>query len=826
MLAVAASMGTMFAEKVKIGNLYYTLDATNQTAEVTYQSLRSQSNYEDLTSANIPASVTYNSVSYSVTSIGSSAFWGCTGLTSVTIPNSITSIENAFSGCTGLTSVHISDVAAWCNISFEASIYDYEAHPLYYAEHLYLNDTEITDLVIPDGVTSIGRYAFFNCIGLVSVTIPNSVTSIGGSAFENCTALMSIEIPNSVTSIGYWAFHSVPNIIYTGTAKGSPWGARSVNGFVDGYFVYKDNTRKKLLACSSAATGEISIPETVTSIGDEAFWNCTGLTSINVDPKNLNYCDIEGVLFNKNKTKLIQYPASKSANSYSIPNNVISIGDYAFENCTGLTSVTIANSVSGIGWAAFADCTCLTSLTIPNSVTSIEQVAFSGCTALTSVIIGNSVKSIGNYAFAYCTGLTSVHISDVAAWCNISFEDNDANPLCYAKHLYLNDTEITDLVIPDGVTSIGNYAFSYCTGLTSVTIPNSVTSIGSSAFARVPLIIYNGSASGAPWGAKRYAKGGFLEGNWVYENSTKQMLLGYIGSDEVLLIPSGVTTIGKKIIVPESGSEDHSIKSIEIPNGVKDISDSAFYNCANLSSITCYSKRVPSATEHTFDGINKSTCILYVLADYLNNYVQDYYWGDFEDIRPIGATKTTTDGVKVNPTETSAVVVWPSVSGAVTYELVIKDKSGNVICTLIFNAEGQLTQIAFAAPAREKVPQQTQATGFSFTVTGLEAETAYNLTITAKDNSNKVMKTFTDEFRTLGDAEEGSSGSGDSGSGDSGSGDSGSGGSSGDGDSKPDQALDQITNDQSPMTNKIIKDNQVLILRGDKTYTPDGRLVR
>jgi len=167
--------------------------------------------------------------------------------------------------------------------------------------------------------------------------------------------------------------------------------------------------------------------------------------------------------------------------SVTIPNTVKIIGDSAFEGSM-LFSINIPNSVTSIGAFAFARCTGLTSLTIPNSVTSIGAHAFYGCTGLTSLTILNSVTSIGAYAFQDCTGLTSVHISDLVAWCNISFLGYESNPLYYAHHLYLNGTEITSLTIPNSVTSIGSRAFAGCTGLTSLTIPNSVTSIGVYAF--------------------------------------------------------------------------------------------------------------------------------------------------------------------------------------------------------------------------------------------------------------------------------------------------------------------------------------------------------
>ena len=161
--------------------------------------------------------------------------------------------------------------------------------------------------------------------------------------------------------------------------------------------------------------------------------------------------------------------------------NVTTIGESAFQDCSGLTSVTIGNSVTSIGDRAFQGCSDLTSVTIPNSVTSIGELAFCGCSGLTSVTIPNSVTSVGGAAFRDCSGLTSVHISDLEAWCKIAFKYY-SNPLIYAHHLYMNGSEITNLVIPNSVTSIGNYVFYNCSGLTSITIPNSVTSIGEYAF--------------------------------------------------------------------------------------------------------------------------------------------------------------------------------------------------------------------------------------------------------------------------------------------------------------------------------------------------------
>ncbi len=300
-------------------------------------------------------------------------------------------------------------------------------------------------------------------------------------------------------------------------------------------------------------------------------------------------------------------PWGKNITEVIIETGVTSIGNYAFNGCSSLASITIPDSVTSIGEGAFYDCSALSSITIGDGVTSIGDWAFAGCTSLTSVTIPDSVTSIGSSPFSGCSSLKSVYITDIAAWCNIKFSSSYANPMCYAENLYLNGKLVTKIEIPDGVTSIDDYAFQGCSSLSSITIPDSVTSIGEGTFydcsALSSITIPDGVTSIGDWAFYNCRALSSITipdsvtsiGDWAFDwctsltsitipdsvTSIGEIAFSDCSSLTSITIPDSVTSIGDLVF-----SNCYSLTSITIPDSVTSIGDFAFYNCSALSSIT------------------------------------------------------------------------------------------------------------------------------------------------------------------------------------------------------------------------------------------------
>ena len=371
--------------------------------------------------------------------ISMNAFKNCTGLTSITIPDSVASVGSAaFSGCTGLTSITISDSVASVGSSafYNTAYYNNESNwidgVLYIGNYLISAKASVSgSYTIKAGTICIASRAFIDgdyyCTDLTSITIPDSVMSIGAAAFSGCTGLTSITISDSVMKIGSSAFY---NTAYY----------NNESNWIDGVLYIGNH----LIEAKNSVSGNYTIKSGTKCIATDAFRNCTGLTSI------------------------------------TIPNSVMSIGNQAFLGCTGLTSITIPDSVTSIGESAFRGCSSLESITLPfvgNALTGTSNTHFgyifgAGDSSENRNYIPESLKKvvitkatgIGDYAFKGCAGLTSITIPDSVT--------------SIGMVAFYGCTGLTSITIPDSVTSIGNGVFDSCTGLTSITIPDSMTSIG------------------------------------------------------------------------------------------------------------------------------------------------------------------------------------------------------------------------------------------------------------------------------------------------------------------------------------------------------------
>ena len=453
-----------------------------------------------------------------------------------------------------------------------------------------------------------------------------------------------------------------------------------------------------------------------------------------------------------------------------IEEGVTSIGEFAFAQCS-VTEVIISNTVARIGEYAFWLCDSLTSIIIPESVTSISESTFDNCASLSDIFVPcgrleqfQGILGSGSYQVRYLPLLYTVEgKSNDPTYGKVSVTAN----VCEGSFVAAIPTRGYQFVR----WSDGNTENPRTIELTQDTTMEAIFDY--------LLEGKCGKDSALTWTfepasmAMNISGKGALSENYTYGTFIESLTIG-----------NEITSIGE-----DAFYKCTNLKNVIIGSSVKVLEEYAFYRCSAIESITCYSQRPPTVNQKALDGMDYGT-IVYVPADYLETYKMHDAWGLY-DVRPLGAKSTETTNLNVTPAENTAEVAWPAISGADTYELVIKDKSGNVICTLIFNAQGQLTQIAFHAPSRNNAPQQTQATGFSFTVTGLENGTSYDLTITSKDNNGDTLDTKTVSFSTT----------------------------------SVSTRIGNVLSNQVPCT-KVIRDGQIFILRGDKTYTLQGQEVK
>ena len=522
-------------------------------------------------------------------------------------------------------------------ISGEGKMTDYD----YYSSDSPFYRSDITSVVIEDGVTNIGRCVFEYCADLTSVTIPDSVTSIGCMAFEYCTSLINPVIPESVKKIGEMAFRGCSAI----TSVTIPDSVRKIG-------------RMAFSHCDLLT--EVMISDRITDIGESAFAG-KSLQNIYVDEGNTYFTSVDGVLFDKDKTKILIFPQGKDCTAYTIPYGVKIVGDDAFYRCENLESVMIPDSVTNIGYEAFVGCSNLKSITVPNGVSSIGPMAFWQCSRLADITFPDSVKSIGYYVCEF-----TAYKNDISNW------ENDV--LYINNHLIDAKESIDSCEIKEGTLTIGDYAFMGCRNLKSMAIPDSVTSIGDWAFDDCTML------SDITMSENIENIGCYSFNGVAYSTNTENWIGDYLYLGNALIqikdkiyseiyIPANISVIAdnviyeqffsvEKIVVDENNknysSDEYGVlfnknktkllaypvlsenKEYAIPEGVKEISG-LFFGSFNLNKLT-----IPESVEiipeycFFFESFNFNTALtdVYIYNDNLNlegTYLGLTYYGYLPD---------------------------------------------------------------------------------------------------------------------------------------------------------------------------------------------------
>jgi len=611
LLITVLCAGKAFAwdyEQVQIGDLYYNLDADNLTAEVTYQEFQSTYNYIGLTSVNIPYSVTYNDNTFSVTSIGHAAFYLYSGLT-LTIPNSVTNIGMyAFADCSSLTSI-----------------------------------------TIPNSVTSIEYGAFLDCSGLTSITIPNSVAYIGDEAFSYCGGLTSITCEaESAPALGTNAFNNVDKSIPLYVPSGSIAAYQAATGWSEFTNIQAIPDAPQPEIVNPVQIGDLyynldadNLTAEVTYQEQNSENNYSGLTSVNI-PSSVTYND----------------------NTFS----VTSIGDAAFKYCSTLTSIDIPNSVTSIGEYAFHSCSSLSSINLAEGLISIGKYAFAGGCKLGSITLPSTVTELGECA------LTGAYASFIVVNAGNTVYDSRDN--CNAIIETATNTMIvgcSSTTFPNSVQHIGAYAFNGSSNLTNITIPDNIISIGCAAFAFSQLIsLYLGDGLDSIAESAFYYCTNLSEvhmGDKIHAIGTKAF--SSCNTLKSIVIPNSVTSIPvdicyasrnlESVVIPNSVTNINAgafnscnLTTVTIPNSVNNIGSNALCGNENLTSITC-----EAVTPPTLGGtfVSDYSIPLYVPSESVNTYKSAEGWKNFTKIRAIGSS------------EQGTTPAFPDDPGTMTYKL-------------------------------------------------------------------------------------------------------------------------------------------------------------